>query len=171
MRLIGDARPDAVFGKIKYEMEVLYTEPLSMELRVNPLLTDDTAYCDHETGSALPDAEVVPDSQVIRLNGQVLAPNQYKISDNRITLINSEVTLSSGKNTISADYQLRQGIHYADNSHTFQVGGNAGNHQVLNIASSDNMLVDISAVCVRTAEHATKGLEIIDRSMNFILAS
>ncbi|WP_303969748.1 flagellin [Sporosarcina ureae] len=27
----------------------------------------------------------------------------------------------------------------------------------------------MSAVCIRTAEHAEKGLEIIDRSMNFIL--
>lgn len=170
VRLVGDARPDAVFGKVKYEMEVLYTEPLSMELPVNPLLTDDTAYCDHETGTALPDAEIVPESQVIRLNGQVLTPDQYKINGGRITLINSEVTLAVGSNTISADYQLRQGIHYADNSYTFQVGGNAGNQQVLNIASFDNMLVDMSAVCVRAADHAAKGLEIIDRSMNFILS-
>ncbi|ARD49047.1 flagellin [Sporosarcina sp. P33] len=169
VKLIGDARPDAVFGRPSYAMEVIYTEPLSMDLPVNPLLTDDTAYCDHETGSALPDAEVVPDSQVIRLNGQVLTPDQYNISDSRVTLINSEVTLAVGSNTISADYQIRQGIHYADNSYTFQVGGNSGNQQVLNIASFDNMLVDMSAVCVRTAEHAAKGLEIIDRSMNFIL--
>lgn len=53
-----------MFGKVKYEMEVLYIEPLSMDLQVNPLVRDDTAYCDHGTGSALRDAEVVPDSQI-----------------------------------------------------------------------------------------------------------
>ncbi|GKV64838.1 MULTISPECIES: flagellin [unclassified Sporosarcina] len=169
VRLVGNARPDTVFGKISYKMEVLYTEPLSMELPINPLLTDDNSYCDHETGTALPDSEIVPDSQVIRLNGEILSRDQYKISGNRVTLINDKVNLTAGSHTLSADYQIRQGIQYADNSYTFQVGGNAGNQQVLKIASFDNMLEDMSAICVRTAEHAGKGLEIIDRSMNFIL--
>ena len=169
VRLVGNARPGAVYNQIRYAMDVLYTEPLTMDLPVNPLLTDDNTYCDHETGTAMPDAELVPDSQTIRLNGLVLSRDQYEISGGRITLINDKVHLSTGSNILNADYQIRQGIRYDDNSYAFQVGGNSGNSKVLNISSFDNMLVDMSAVCVRTAEHAEKGLEIIDRSMGFIL--
>src|SRR5690606_19710418 len=160
VRLVGDARPDVATSNTSYQLSVQYTAPVFLDLAVSPLITGTSSYCEHETGSALPDAEWVADSLVVSLNNAELSADQYEVTGNRIALVKDAVTLIPGMNRLSADYQVRQGTGYKENSFTFQVGGNTGDYKSLEIAAFDNMLQGMSAVCVRHYEHAEQGLQI-----------
>ncbi len=164
--LVGNARPDANVTK-KTGLRVEYFAPKPIPLDVSALNGED-AYCEHETESALPDAELVIDSVVVRLNGETLTDEQYTVINDAVHLRYDNVTLIEPKNAIEVEYQIKQNDSFKDNQFIFQTGPNAFDHVHASIRSFDTMLRHVSPICVREYDHAAIALGRIDEAIAFI---
>lgn len=171
VEIIGNVRPDVTSSTNGVTLNVHYFDPGSLEIGLNEDMPNDYFhnYCDHETGGGFMDAEIDPNSLNVSLNGNTLNSNQYVLQGNKVVLKQDKITLNTGGNTLSVDYRARQATGFEPNEFIFQVGANSGQNMKLEIASFDNMLQDTSIICVRTHEDASKGLEVIDNALEFVL--
>jgi flagellin-like hook-associated protein FlgL len=169
VEIVGNTRPDITNSTSQIRLNVQYCDSLEVEL--NESMPGDYFhnYCDHEVSEDLLSSEIDPTALTVLLDGNVLTADQYSLQADKIVLNHSKLTLNVGNHTLKVDYRARQGIGYEPNSFTFQTGANAGQSMKVEIASFDNMLRDTNVICVRTHEDAEKGLEIIDKSLDFVL--
>ncbi|MED4454433.1 flagellin [Metabacillus fastidiosus] len=169
VEIVGNARPDVTNTMSGIILEVQYFSSLDISLNESMPTHYFHHYCDHESSEGLIDAEVDPKSLAVSLNGSLLSSNQYSLQGGKVLLNGDTLALNNGSHTISVDYRVRQGIGYEANKFTFHTGANSSQNFKVEIASFDNMLRDTNIICVRNREDAEKGLEVIDRSLAFIL--
>ncbi|MFJ5769136.1 flagellin [Psychrobacillus sp. NPDC093180] len=169
VEIIGDYRPNITNTKSDIRLNVQYFESLDISLNANMPNGYFHHYCAHETGEELMESEIDPNFFAVSLDGNLLEDDQYYFQSNKIILTHDSLTLSPGSHTLAVDYRARQGTGYEPNDFTFQVGANSGQNLKVEISSFDNMLRDTNVICVRNYEDATKGLEIIDDALSFIL--
>ncbi|MGD6842951.1 flagellin [Bacillus infantis] len=169
IEIIGSARPDVTNTMGYVNMRVEYFDALDIGLDSSSPNDFFNAYCEHEAGSGLLGAEIDPENLAVYLDGQALSADQFSLESSRVVLKADMITLGTGSHSLKVDYRVRHPEEYSPNSFTFQVGANAGDTYNVKIESFDNMLKDTNIICVRNYEDAEKGLQLIDKSLNFIL--
>jgi flagellin-like hook-associated protein FlgL len=169
IEIVGNARPDITNTTSQINFNVLYFDSLEVELNESMPNEYFHNYCDHEVSEDLLGSEIDPTALTVTIDGNTLTPDQYSLRDGKIVLNQNKLTLSAGDHSFKVNYRVRQGVDYEPNSFTFQTGANAGQSLKVDIASFDNMLRDTNVICVRTHEDASKGLEVIDKALDFVL--
>ncbi|MBM7580152.1 hypothetical protein [Jeotgalibacillus terrae] len=170
VELLGDARPDAIYGNYAHLLQAYYVPKMSVALNQAGVagVGAAEAYCDHTQDGSIFQSEILPDSLEVRLNGSLLNDEQFTFENGRVTLIPEEIDLEVLSQCLQFSYDVRQGTAYGDNEFIFQTGANAGMQKEVSIASFDNLLETVSMLCVREHDHASQGLNVVDQSLAFI---
>ncbi|MCD8503286.1 MAG: flagellin [Bacillaceae bacterium] len=166
--IIGDARPNITEATNGHQLQVLYSDPLSLSLDRSAIPGFSEEHCEHNIGQGHLLAEINHESLVVSLNGNVLSDDQYAFNGGQITLNSNKVNLSLGSHRLSASYEARHPLSYDPNEFIFQVGANSGDSLKLEIVSFDNMLLNTNAICVTMEPHAGRSLQMIDDALSFV---